>query len=85
MRQQLNETAQTDRYLLGEMTVPEARVFEARALTSPLLRGQVALQQQVYRLLRWAGRRQRKAQLEELYQQLLHDKSFQHDIRSIFP
>ena len=52
MRTSLTDIQQTEQYLQGKMDNGDALVFEARLLTSPLLKANMRFQQQAYNLLR---------------------------------
>lgn len=73
MRTSLTEIKETEQYLQDAMNAPEARVFEARLLTSPLLRINKYFQEKAYTLLRHYHRKQLKAETEAIHQRIFSD------------
>jgi anti-sigma factor RsiW len=73
MRTSLNDIAHTEKYLQGRLSPEERLVFEARLLTSPLLRWNVSTQQKVYTLLKLYHRKKMKQQVKTVQDKLFHD------------
>jgi hypothetical protein len=73
MRTSLNEIALTEKYLQGQLSPEERLVFEARLLTSPLLRCNVSVQQKVYTLTKLYHRRKIKQQALNVQHKLFHE------------
>lgn len=84
MRKQLCEIRDIEQYLEQQQKTADQRVFEARVLTSPDLAEKVSYQQKIVRLVRWLARRNRRQQLDNLYQQLMTDETYRQKITSIF-
>lgn len=84
MRKQLCEIRDIEQYLEQQQETADQRVFEARVLTSPDLAEKVSYQQKIVRLVRWLARRNRRQQLDNLYQQLMTDETYHQKITSIF-
>ncbi|MBC9931680.1 hypothetical protein [Chitinophaga qingshengii] len=84
MRKQLSDIRDIEQYLEQQLDTAGQRVFEARALTSPVLAEQISYQQKIIQLIRWLGRRHRRQQLDNLYQQLMTDETYHQQITSIF-
>ena len=84
MRKQLCEIRDIEQYLEQQQDTADQRVFEARVLTSPELTEKVSYQQKIIQLLRWLGRRNKRQQLDNLYQQLMTDETYRQKITSIF-
>lgn len=87
MRTSLTDIKNTEAYLQGKLNTQERLFFEARLLTSPLLRLNLQLQKQVYTLLQLYHRRQLKEEVA-LVQQRLFDSpdnaAFQQSILHLF-
>lgn len=84
MRKQLCEIRDIEQYLERQQDTADQRVFEARVLTSPALAEKVSYQQKIIQLVRWLARRNRRQQLDNLYQQLMTDETYRQKITSIF-
>nr|WP_295871589.1 hypothetical protein [uncultured Chitinophaga sp.] len=84
MRKQLSEIRDIEQYLEQQQDTADQRVFEARTLTSPELAAKVSYQQKIVQLVRWLARRNRRQQLDDLYQQLMTDETYRQKITSIF-
>ncbi|WP_143774197.1 hypothetical protein [Niastella vici] len=70
MRTSLNEIRQIDDYLLKYAGEADALLFEARLLLQPALRETMLWQQKTYEIIRQYSRRQLKAEIETVHQQL---------------
>lgn len=87
MRTSLNNIALTERHLLKKSTPASALLFEAKMLINEDLQSDVAAQQQVYSLVKQYGRKQLKAEIEAVHQQLFtqpEHRSFRQKIARIF-
>lgn len=84
MRKQLAEARQIEQYLLREMPVSSRLVFQARMLAAPALREKVCCQRKTLQLVRWLAREEKRHELDQLFQRLMQDPSFNHSITSIF-
>ncbi|NML36165.1 hypothetical protein HHL17_03045 [Chitinophaga sp. G-6-1-13] len=84
MRKQLCEIRDIEQYLEQQQDPADQRVFEVRVLTSPDLAEKVSYQQKIVQLVRWLARRNKRQQLDKLYQQLMTDETYRQKITSIF-
>lgn len=84
MRKQLAEAQEIEQYLLREMPVSSRLVFQARMLVAPALREKVKYQRKTLQLVRWLAREEKRQQLDQLFQRLMQDTSFNNSIISIF-
>lgn len=87
MRTSLNEIRQIEDYLSGSPDRAERLVFEAKLLTDPVLREKVALQKQVYMLIRAYSRKQLKSELGRIHRRLFRDPekaSFRESVFQLF-
>ncbi|SKA16123.1 hypothetical protein SAMN04488128_1021220 [Chitinophaga eiseniae] len=84
MRKQLCEIRDIEQYLEQQQDTADQRVFEACELTSPELAAKVSYQRKIIQLVRWLARRNRRQQLDDLYQQLMTDETYRQKITSIF-
>jgi hypothetical protein len=73
MRTSWNDIAFAEKYLHGQLTPEERLVFEARLLTSPILRWNVSAQQKVYTLVKIYHRGKIKQQAKNVQDKLFHD------------
>ena len=71
----LREVSKIDRYLQGKMDPASRLLFEAQLLINPPLAKAVTAQRNVYKLLRKAGRREMKSELEVMHRRLFNDPS----------
>jgi hypothetical protein len=71
MRTSLNNISETERYLTGKLTAEEALQFTVKLLVNPLQRTDVAIQDKIYLLIRFFGRKKLRSELEAI-----HDKTF---------
>ena len=69
------DTAQIQRYIIGEMSTRERLLFEARLLLDRSLRTAVKDQQKVYRVVRLSGRRALKLEIEAIHRKLFSSES----------
>lgn len=87
MRTSLNNIKQTDDYLNGRLSVPEALLFEARLLTDAELADDVHWHKQTLRLVHKHGRNNLRGVIENVHQMLftqpLH-QSFKQKILQLF-
>ncbi|SDP18342.1 hypothetical protein SAMN05428975_0608 [Mucilaginibacter sp. OK268] len=87
MRTSLNNIAQTEAYLLKRANPANALLFEAKTLLDQELQTRVSQQQQVYTLVQQYGRKQVKAEIEAVHQQLFNQPehlSFRQKIARLF-
>ena len=87
MRTSLNNIAQAEQYLLKRSAPAGSLLFEAKMLINDELKNNVAAQQQVYSLVKQYGRKQLKAEIEAVHQQLFTQPghmSFRQKIARIF-
>ena len=87
MRTSLIETKQIDDHFFKYAGEADALLFEARLILEPALREKMQWQQQVYALITQYGRRQLKAEIEAIHQQLFNapeHSSFAQKIRAFF-
>jgi len=87
MRTSLNDIRHTEAWLQGTLPAADKLLFEARIILSPLLKEQVARQQQVYQIVQAYGRKQMKAEIETVHSKLFSERkhqSFSQRIRAIF-
>jgi DNA-binding transcriptional regulator YbjK len=87
MRTSLNNIAQTEAYLLKKANPSNALLFEAKILLDRDLQTHVSQQQRVYTLVQQYGRKQVKAEIEAVHQQLFNQPehlSFRQKIARLF-
>jgi len=87
MTTSLNDTKQIDDYLLHYAGETDRALFEARMLLQPALRNSLLWQQKTYAIIRQYSRRQLKAEIELVHQQLFNEpehSSFRQKIMSFF-
>jgi DNA-binding transcriptional regulator YbjK len=72
MRTSLNNIAQTEAYLLKKANPASSLLFEAKMLLDRDLQTRVSQQQRVYSLVQQYGRKQVKAEIETVHQQLFN-------------
>ena len=73
MRTSLNDIAHAEKDLHNQLSPEERLLFEARLLTSPLLRWNVSVQQKVYTLVKLYHRKKIKQQAKNVHDKLFHD------------
>lgn len=83
MRSELNEIYLIDQYLLGQLSKEDEQVFGARLLLDEVLAEKVEAQRRAHRLIRRYARKEQRRWLEEIYQRLLCEPGFAHQIKSI--
>ncbi len=83
MRSELNEVYLIDQYLLGRLSREEERVFEANLLLDEAIAEKLEAQRTAHRLIRRYARREERRRLEEIYQLLLDETDFAHQIKTI--
>lgn len=84
MRSDLNEIARIDQYLFRQLSEEERKRFEARLLMSDALAEKVAAQRLAHRLIRLYSRNKEREKVEGIYQQLLEEPAFAHQLKTIF-
>ena len=80
MRNELNEVYLIDQYLLGRLSKEEAQVFETSMLLHEAIAEKVEAQRTALRLIRRYARKVERQRLEEVYQLLLKEPVFAHQI-----
>ena len=83
MRSELNEIYLIDQYLLGRLSKEEEQVFEASLLLDEAVAEKVEAQRMAHRLIRRYARKEERRRLEEIYQLLLNEPDFVHQIKTI--
>ncbi|WP_207512729.1 hypothetical protein [Longitalea luteola] len=87
MRTSLNEIKQLDDYLLKYAGEADRGLFEARLILQPALREALIWQQKTHAIIRQYSRRQLKAEIESVHQQLFTEPehiSFRRKILNLF-
>jgi hypothetical protein len=87
MRHSLNEIYTVEKFLSRQLMPGENLLFEARLLTNPPLRINVALQAKIHSAVKCYHRKQLKLSLKEIHNELFSDprkKSFQREIIHYF-
>ena len=83
MRSELNEPYLIDQYLLGRLSKEEEQVFEADLLLDEAIAEKLEAQRTAHRLIRRYARKEERRRLEEIYQLLLNEPDFAHQIKII--
>lgn len=83
MRSELNEVCLIDQYLLGRLSKEDAHVFEANMLLDEAIAEKVEAQRTAHRLIRRYASKEMRRRLEEIYQLLLDEPDFAHQIKII--
>jgi hypothetical protein len=73
MRTSLNDIQQIDDYLLKVAGETDSMLFEARLILQPALRENMLWQQRTYDIIRQYSRRQLKAEIAAVHQQLFSE------------
>jgi hypothetical protein len=87
MRTSLNDIQQIDDYLLKVAGEGDNALFEARLILQPALQENLLWQQRTYDVIRQYSRRQLKAEIAAVHQQLFHEpehSSFRRKIMAFF-
>jgi hypothetical protein len=87
MRTSLNDIQQIDDYLLQYAGKADRALFEARLIVQPALQENLVWQQKTYDVIRQYSRRQLKAEIELVHQQLFTEPehtSFRRKIMALF-
>jgi hypothetical protein len=87
MRTSLIDIQQIDDYLLKYTGEADRGLFEARLILQPALREHMAWQQKTYAIIRQYSRRQLKAEIESVHEQLFNEPeyiSFRQKILALF-
>jgi len=87
MRTSLNELKQIEDHLLRLNAPEDSLVFEVKMILDTNLRSNVQLQQRTYTLVQQYGRKQLKAEIEAVHQQIFSStahRTFVDKIRSLF-
>jgi len=82
-----NETQKIEAALMGAATPGDALLFETRLILDNELADKVMWQQKTYKLIRQYSRRQLKAEIEAVHQQVFSQpehRSFSQKIRQLF-
>lgn len=83
MRSELNEVYLIDQYLLGRLSKEDEQVFETNLLLDEAIAEKVEAQRTAHRLIRGYARKEERRRLEEIYQLLLNEPDFAHQIKII--
>jgi hypothetical protein len=83
MRSELNEVYLIDQYLLGRLSKEDEQVFEANLLLDEAIAEKLEAQRTAHRLIRRYARKEERWRLEEIYQLLLDEPDFAHQIKNI--
>lgn len=83
MRSELNEVYLIDQYLLGRLSKEDEQVFEANLLLDEAIAEKLEAQRMAHRLIRRYARKEERRRLEEIYQLLLDEPDFAHQIKII--
>lgn len=81
MRSELNEVYLIDQYLLGRLSKEDEQVFEANLLLDEAIAEKVEAQRTAHRLIRRYALKEDRRRLEEIYQLLLNEPDFAHQIK----
>ena len=87
MRTSLNNIQQIDDYLLQFAGKADRALFEARLILQPALQQDLLWQQKTYEIIKQYSRRQLKAEIESVHQQLFTEPehvSFRRKVMAIF-
>lgn len=83
MRSELNEVYLIDQYLLGRLSKEEEQVFETSLLLDEAIAEKLEAQRMAHRLIRRYARKMERRRFEEIYQLLLDEPDFAHQIKTI--
>jgi hypothetical protein len=83
MRTSLNELKQIEDHLLRLSLPEDTLLFEAKMILDTGLRSNVLLQQRTYTLVQQYGRKQLKAEIEAVHQQIFSNPSQQGFVNKI--
>ena len=84
MRSELNEIFLIEQWLLRQLSEDEARNFEARLLLDEAFAEKVEAQRVCLRLIRHYARAQERLRLEMIFNLLLKEAGFAHQLNTIF-
>ncbi len=87
MRKSLNDLRLIENYLFQRLPAAEQQAFKVRLLTESRLSEQVAVQQEVYALIKRYGRRQLKKELEAVHERMFKSPEktwFRQKIKNLF-
>jgi hypothetical protein len=84
MKTSLTETKQIDDHLNGRLVDGERLLFDARLLVDPVLRLNVNIQNKLYALVKFYGRRKIKQEAIAIQDKMFNDDSFRKNILNIF-
>ncbi len=82
MRSELNEVYLIDQYPLGQLSKAEEQAFEANLLLDAIMAEKLEAQRTAHRLIRRYARKAERRRLEAIYQQLLQEPDFAHQIKN---
>ena len=83
MRSELNEVYLIDQYLLGRLSIEEEQAFETNLLLDEVIAEKLEAQRTAHRLIRRYARKEERRRLEEIYQLLMDEPDFAHQIKII--
>jgi hypothetical protein len=87
MRTSLNSTKEIDDHVLGLATPQDGLLFEANMVLNPQLRLEVAWHKQTLSLVQLYGRKQLRAEIDAVHQQLFNQpehRSFRQSVLRFF-
>jgi hypothetical protein len=84
MRSDLNEIAEIDQYLFGQLSEEETKRFEASLLINNALAEKAEAQRLAHLMIRRYGRKKELDKLEAIYRLLSEESSFAHQLKTIF-
>lgn len=87
MRTSLNEIKAIEQHLLRQQQPEDTLLFEAHIILDPELKEKIKGQQQVYQLVQAYGRKQLRAEIESVHQQLFtqaRHRSFRQKVLGLF-
>ena len=84
MRSELSEISLIDQWLFGQLCEEEARAFEARLVLDEAFAEKVDAQRTAHRMVRRYAHGEARNRLERIYQRLLAETDFAHQLKTIF-
>ncbi len=87
MATSLNNTEQTEKYLLSELPPEEKILFDAQLILDPVLKLNTLVQKRIYSLVQLYGRKSMKREIASVQKKIFSDPEktdFQERIHSIF-
>lgn len=84
MRKELIEIKEIDNYILNRLNEEDKMVFDVRMIINPELEEELARQRAVHRLIYFFAKASRRRKLENIFRQLMNDKTFSQKLKTIF-